>query len=221
MRRCLGLEKKLHGGVKPTELRYLIGRIGELYAAVITNGKMVENVSQHGYDITVASPFEGGENKIQRVSVKTTARSGRSGHIAFNRNTLSQVDRIMILHVDIDNMQVNILFDNTKEKALSLMHCPDSGKCKISMSKLKRSHESSFQVGSVEKEIECLGFIIKLYDSGSIRVFKSSKQLMPTKQYLREIASQIDIDIENEKISHFTTRQLGVRIIQKLQNSKP
>ena len=33
-------ERELTWGVPPTELRHLIGRIGELYAALITNGQL-------------------------------------------------------------------------------------------------------------------------------------------------------------------------------------
>ena len=43
-------ERELTWGVPPTELRHLIGRIGELYAALITNGQMATEVNQQGYD---------------------------------------------------------------------------------------------------------------------------------------------------------------------------
>jgi len=44
-------ERELTWGVPPTELRHLIGRIGELYAALITNGQMATEVNQKGYDV--------------------------------------------------------------------------------------------------------------------------------------------------------------------------
>jgi hypothetical protein len=83
------LERELQWGVAPTELRHLCGRIGELYAALITNGQMAVTVNQQGYDVVSAQG--------ERISVKTTTMMGSSGHIAFNPNSLSEVDRIIVL----------------------------------------------------------------------------------------------------------------------------
>lgn len=44
-------ERVLQWGVPPTELRHLCGRIGELYAALISNGQMALAVNQQGYDV--------------------------------------------------------------------------------------------------------------------------------------------------------------------------
>ena len=44
-------EKERAWGVPPQELRHLCGRIGELYAAMITNGQMANNINQKGYDV--------------------------------------------------------------------------------------------------------------------------------------------------------------------------
>ena len=85
-------ERELQWGVPATELRHLSGRIGELYAALITNGQMANEVNQQGYDV-VSSDGD-------RISVKTTAVIGSSGHIAFNPNTLDKVDRIVILRIN-------------------------------------------------------------------------------------------------------------------------
>ncbi len=82
-------ERELAWGVSPTELRHLCGRIGELYAAVISNGQMASDVNQKGYDV-VASTGE-------RISVKTTASMDNAGHVSFNVNTLSHVDRVITL----------------------------------------------------------------------------------------------------------------------------
>jgi len=44
-------EREISWEVPPTELRHLCGRIGELYAALITNGQMATEVNQKGYDV--------------------------------------------------------------------------------------------------------------------------------------------------------------------------
>jgi hypothetical protein len=67
-------EKELQWGVEPSELRHLTGRIGELYAAMITRGQMALATNQRGYDVVSA------EN--ERISVKTYATSN---HVTFRK----------------------------------------------------------------------------------------------------------------------------------------
>src|SRR4051794_20294693 len=106
-------ERELQWGVPPTELRHLCGRIGELYAAVITNGQMAKKVHQEGYDVVSAQG--------QRISVKTTAMMGSGGHVSFNPNTLAHVDRVIILRVNTEEMQIETLLNATTEEAKALM----------------------------------------------------------------------------------------------------
>jgi hypothetical protein len=72
---------------KPTELRHLIGRIGEFYCAIKTNGMLASEINQHGHDVI--------EKDGSRISVKTTAQN--SGFITLNPRTLDKVDKIMII----------------------------------------------------------------------------------------------------------------------------
>ena len=80
-------ERELNWGVSATELRHLCRRIGELYAALITNGQMATQVNQKGYDV-VSSVGE-------KISVKTTATIGSSRHFEFNADSLQFVDRVI------------------------------------------------------------------------------------------------------------------------------
>lgn len=81
-------KKELSWGVAPAELNHLTGRIGELYAAMITRGQMALDSKQRGYDVISA------EN--ERISVKTITSSN---HVSFNPSTFSLVDRVMVLRV--------------------------------------------------------------------------------------------------------------------------
>ena len=85
-------ERELGWGVQPTELRHLCGRIGELYAALITNGQMAPEVNQRGYDVVSGDG--------ERISVKTTAKMNGSGHISFNANAFVFVDRVIVLRMN-------------------------------------------------------------------------------------------------------------------------
>lgn len=85
-------EKELNWGVAPAELSHLTGRIGELYAAMITRGQMALEINQPGYDV-VSSTNE-------RISVKTVTTSS---HVSFNASTFEYVDRVIVLRVNVDD----------------------------------------------------------------------------------------------------------------------
>lgn len=74
-------------GCKPTEIRHLIGRIGEFHCAIKMEGKLAFKSNQRGYDVICS--------QNRKISVKTTAQ--KVGFITFNRSTLNLADDIMII----------------------------------------------------------------------------------------------------------------------------
>lgn len=74
-------------GVKPTEVRHLIGRLGEFYCALHVGGTLSHRSNQHGFDVVCSQG--------RRVSVKTTAQT--SGFIGIGISTVGQVDDLMLL----------------------------------------------------------------------------------------------------------------------------
>ena len=74
-------------GVKPTEVRHLIGRLGEFYCALVVDASISHVVNQHGFDVISSTG--------RRISVKTTAQ--KSGFVAISSKTLEHVDDLMIL----------------------------------------------------------------------------------------------------------------------------
>jgi hypothetical protein len=72
---------------KPTEVRHLIGRIGEFICAIHVNGQLTRVPNQHGFD--VLDPFG------KRISVKTTAQ--KTGFISLNKNTMEDFDFLMVI----------------------------------------------------------------------------------------------------------------------------
>ena len=94
-------------GFKPTEIRHLLGRIGEFYCALKSDGRLATQSNQRGYDVI------SGDGR--KISVKTTAQ--QTGFISFNINTLSLTDDIMIVHFSItDGLQE--LFYGTSESII-------------------------------------------------------------------------------------------------------
>lgn len=111
--RILELEINIFG-LKPTEVRHLIGRIGEFKCAILTNGILAHEVNQHGFDVIA-------NNK--KISVKTTAQI--SGFVSININTIHHVDELMlfqyinkefkvIYHGDIQQVIQNSTIYNSK-----------------------------------------------------------------------------------------------------------
>ncbi|MET0760096.1 MAG: hypothetical protein ABWZ56_06730 [Flavobacterium sp.] len=81
-------------GFKPTEVRHLLGRMGEFYCAIETNGILATQTNQRGYDVIALNN--------RKISVKTTAQ--KTGFVTFNKRTLQLADDIMIIQYTEDGL---------------------------------------------------------------------------------------------------------------------
>jgi hypothetical protein len=99
-------------GVKPTEVRHLIGRLGELYCLKHTGGKFAHHVNQHGFDVVAPNG--------RRISVKTTAQ--HSGFVAISQSTSHLADDLMLLQYIEGNIQVLYYGPMTKAIAVSRIY---------------------------------------------------------------------------------------------------
>lgn len=199
-------ERELNWGVPPTELRHLVGRIGELYAALVTNGQMATEVNQKGYDVVSGAG--------ERISVKTTAMMGGAGHIAFNPRSLELVDRVMVLRVNTEEMQVEVLFDGTCEEASALMSA-GSGKHTINLGRLLRPSKPRGSIPTL-KSAGYGELTVRELESGTIEVWRGSEQVIPAKPVLRDVAAALNVSIVNGQGNPLTTRQLGSQILKTL-----
>ena len=191
-------ERELLWGVPPTELRHLSGRIGELYAALITNGQMATEVNQEGYDVVSALG--------ERVSVKATAMMGLSGHISFNPNTLAKVDRVMILRINTEEMQIETLLNEPKEKAVELMGNPSTnGKVSIPLSKLISVPKERCDIPVIKTAHSGL-YTIQELENGTIEVQSNGEAVSPAKPVLRELAAKFSIGLLNSNGNPYNTR---------------
>lgn len=200
-------KRELDWGVAPTELRHLCGRIGELYAALITNGRMALEVNQSGYDVVSASG--------ERISVKTTAMLGNAGHVAFNANSLDQVDRVMILRINTEEMQVETLLNAPVGEALALMSLGTAGTRNIPLSRLMKRGKPRREIKTA-REVMYLGYRIRELETGTIEVEKDGINTSPVKPVLREIAASLGVSIVNANGNTLTTRQLGSEVIDSV-----
>jgi hypothetical protein len=202
------LEREIGWGVDSAELRHLMGRIGELYVAMITNGQMAPNTNEKGYDVVTRIG--------QRISVKTTTMTNGSGSVSFNLNTLKYVDRIIILQFNATELEIEILLDALIDDAKALMTESEvNGKRSISLSKLmpkKKSHTTGTKVSEAAyKEYR----IIEL-ESGTIEVYTNNLLESKSKPVLTKIAQELNVSILNSNGNLHNTRTLGSHVIKTI-----
>ncbi|TKI79863.1 hypothetical protein FC701_30295 [Bacillus mycoides] len=110
-------------GWKATELRNLIGRLGEFFCVLYTNDELSKVTNQHGYDVIKDG---------RRISVKTTAQG--KGFITINQNTFHQFDDFFVVQYKDDDLK--LLFYGPKEEIPSLR--PYGNNYEVNISSLKR-----------------------------------------------------------------------------------
>ncbi|MCR6522139.1 DUF7225 domain-containing protein [Lysinibacillus capsici] len=110
-------------GCKATELRHLIGRLGEFFCVLYTKGELAKVTNQHGFDVV---------KNGRRISVKTTAQE--KSFITINKNTFNQFDDLFVVQFTEDDFK--ILFFGAKEEIPSPRTC--GNKYEVDISSLKR-----------------------------------------------------------------------------------
>jgi len=201
-------ERELAWGVPPTELRHLCGRIGELYAALITNGRMATDVNQRGYDVVSAAN--------ERISVKTTAISGSGGHITFNARTLELVDRVMVFRVNTEEMQIEKLLDAPIAEVMNLMSQDSEGKRTLSLGRLEKKAVLRSDIATV-REATFDEYRVRELENGSIEVEQDGVLVNPVKSALRVLAAKLNIGLLNGNGNAFNTRQLGSQVMNSIE----
>lgn len=207
-------QREMEWGVNASELRHLTGRIGELYAALLTNGRMAEQSQQKGYDV-VASNGE-------RISVKTTTMTSGGGHVSFNPRTLEIVDRIIVLQIVTDgqdgaqDLQIKVLLDKPTKEVLRILGNERNGKCDLALSKLL-SENPKIHDPDVALEVQFNGFTVRELETGTIVLLKDGRSVLPVKPVLREFAQKLNIGLLNASGNPLNTRQLGSLVIKSLQ----
>ncbi|MEQ1494231.1 MAG: hypothetical protein ABL912_00530 [Novosphingobium sp.] len=202
-------EKELSWGVDAAELRHLTGRIGELYAAMITRGQMAPDTNQRGYDVVAASN--------ERISVKTITSSS---HVSFKNSTLHNVDRIMILRLNVsgeEGLSIESILDEPIDLAMPYL--------------AKAGSDWRYAIGAKRREVQPTnnlavvasaqfeGLEIREFENGTILVFRDGAIAGPARPELRLIAIKIGVALDWETGTEKNTRQLGSDIIRRLQES--
>lgn len=202
-------ERELHWGVQPTELRHLVGRIGELYAALITNGQMATKVNQRGYDVVSGDG--------EKISVKTTAMMGAGGHIALNPNTFDKVDRVIILRVNTEEMQIEQLLNAPVAQVRELMVSENQhGRYVIPLARLVHMPKPVSAL-RVVRDARCDNYNIRELENGAIEVYVNNELAPAARPELINLASVLKVSTLNVNGNPYNTRQLGNIIITAIK----
>jgi hypothetical protein len=198
-------EKELGWGVEPAQLGHLTGRIGELYAAMITRGQMALATNQHGYDVVGADS--------ERISVKTITSSS---HISVRKSTFHHVDRVLILRINVDDGEASIE---------ELLDCPSDEFRNIAIEgtgeyvyRIRQGRPRSQLLDNITivAEAKHNPFRILQYENGTIAIERDGVAELQVKPVLREIAAQIGVSLVNANGNQRNTRQLGSEILAML-----
>ncbi|AZC91302.1 DUF6998 domain-containing protein [Pseudomonas chlororaphis] len=201
-------ERELQWGVKPTELPHLCGRIGELYTAMITNGQMATAVNQQGYDVVSAQG--------ERISVKTTSKMNHASYVSFNPRTLSHVDRVIVLRVNTEEMQIEILLDDAVDVAMRMMGPEVKGKRLLPLRPLLKNSKPQREQETVNI-VSYHGYTIRELESGTILIDCEGQSKSPVKPILRNLALSLNLSLVNSNGNPLNTRQLGSQVIQSVK----
>lgn len=113
-------------GVKPTEVRHLIGRLGEFECALIVGGALSHRANQHGFDVIAKDG--------RKISVKTTAQ--KTGFVAISEKTSHFADDLMLLQY-IDGYLVTIYYGCIKRAVSVARLYKGVGKYELDISKAR------------------------------------------------------------------------------------
>jgi hypothetical protein len=201
-------EKELSWGVAPAELNHLTGRIGELYAAMITRGQMAPETNQRGYDV-VSSANE-------RISVKTITTSTQ---VSFNASTFELVDRVMVFRVNVDEengISVEELLDESAESAKDKMRL-SAGNYIYPIAQGSRREKRPVEELRVTARASHSDLEIVRYESGAIRILRDGiVQPVVVKDVLRPIAADVGVNVLNSRGETKNTQSLGADVIRAI-----
>lgn len=201
-------EKELAWGVAPAELNHLTGRIGELYAAMITRGQMALETKQRGYDVVSADN--------ERISVKTVTSSS---HVSFNLATFDLVDRVMILRVNVDEetgISVEELLDAPADAARETMRVAD-GRLVYAIGQGARREKRPVEDLRITARAKWSNFEIVRYESGPIRILRDGiVQPVVVKDVLRPLATELGVSLTTARGEAKNTQTLGADVIRAI-----
>lgn len=114
-------------GVSATEVRHLLGRLGEFYCALELEGTLAHLTNQHGFDVICRSG--------RKVSVKTTAQ--KNGFVPIGRSTIERVDDLMVIQYQ-DGALSTVYYGPIAQAIAAARYYAPTGNYELDLSKARR-----------------------------------------------------------------------------------
>lgn len=204
------LQTEMSWGTSVQELRHLTGRIGELYAAMVTYGQMAPENNQRGYDVV---SLDG-----ERISVKTITSST---HVSFNVATLEYVDSIMVLRINTTNLEIEILVDGKVDEVKPKMRLNEKNYL-LPIGKNFGHQESNVERKPIElthlqinHQVVYGEYVIRQYENGTVQVLQNN-QALSAWPILANMAKNLNVSLLNSAGAKKNTRQLGDHVIKAI-----
>jgi hypothetical protein len=136
--------------------------------------------------------------------------------VEFNSNSIEFVDRVMVLRMNTEEMQIEVLLDAPIAEILPLLSEPSAGKRTLALSKLV-SKAIPVRESGVANEVIFEDYVVRELESGTIQLERGGAVVLPVKPALRELAVQLNLGLLNSRGNEFNTRQLGTQIIRSIR----
>ncbi len=130
-----------------------------------------------------------------------------------NANSLEYVDRVIVLRINTEEMQVETLLHAPLSDALELMSDEKGGKKDLPLSRLVKKSKPASEL-KVVKVVKFDDYRIRELENGRIEVERAGSLVVPVKPALRELAKRFNVSLLNSNGNPLNTRQLGSQLIK-------
>ncbi len=203
-------ERELQWGVPVSELTHLVGRIGNLYVAVHSNGQLAVGHTQLGYDVVSVTG--------ERYSVSAIAGTTISGEINFTRSRLERVDRVATVFFNTDEMDVQILLDSPVAD-LEEYVTVQGDKIILPIEQLIPVKKSRTEI-TVLREVKYKDYMLFELENGDIEIELYGEPVPNMRNALLKIAQAIGVPIQRGMGRVNNSRVVGTMVIDTILSSR-
>lgn len=203
-----GFERELQWGVSPRDLGHLVERIGQIFAAICSNGQIVPADENCGYSVV---GYNGDRYLVQCVSGDIVG-----GEINFTHEQLEKVDRVCILFFSTDEIEINTLLDTSVERLARYVSHHHGNKLIVPLLSLVSSKREPGEI-KVTRTVQYKDYVISERENGGVDVASYGNLLNPVKPILLKLAAELDVPLFNGMERSRNTRLLGTQVIQAIE----
>ncbi len=204
-------ERELQWGVPPAELAHLVNRIGALFTAINCNGQLAVDAKQGGYDVVCANGY--------RYSVTCVATKKIRGEVNFTREVLEMVDRVAVLQLNLDEMEVVPLLDVAVEELSEYVSVHEGGKLILSLGGLRKKPKGRSEI-AVLREVVYRDYLIRELETGYVEVALYGTSVDRIKPVIQKLAVELGVSLHNGMGSSKNIKMLGALVMNAIEEQE-